>query len=174
MPTLRSSRGFTVAEIVIVVALLGILASIVVLNFGGSDRAANERVLRTSLHDLRTAILAYKKDHGHYPCSTADHGYPCDDQALRHKLTRFSDREGRTHDTRTGDFRFGPYLDVFPREPFSRTDALTWSLGTSRLKETIASAIGTGEGNGGWYYEPESGNILPNLGPRFSTEYARF
>jgi prepilin-type N-terminal cleavage/methylation domain-containing protein len=174
MSTLRTSRGFTVAEIVIVIALLGILASIVVLNYGGSDRSANERVLRNSLQELRAAILAYRADHGHYPCSSADHGYPCDDRALQHKLTRFSDKAGRTHNTRTGAFVFGPYLDAFPREPFSRTDSLTWSLGTARLKETIATAIHTGRGNGGWFYEPESGNILPNLGASYSVEYARF
>lgn len=174
MTMLRSQRGFTLAEVLIVIALLGILASIVVLNFGGTDRAANERALQSNLQGLRSAIQLYKTDHGRYPCSNGDNGYPCTDQTFRYKLTRFSNKAGQTNTNKSANYAYGPYLDKFPVEPFSKGDSLTWSLGTTRLKETIADQIDGGSGNGGWYYEPESGNILANLGAAFPNEYARF
>lgn len=167
-------RGFSLAEVLIVIALLGILASIVVLNFGGSDRPANERALRGNLQGLRSAIALYKTDHGRWPCSTGDHDYPCTQEQFENKLTQFSNKAGETSTSKTVDFAYGPYLDAFPVEPFSQADSLTWSLGTERLKETVADVIDDGTGNGGWFYEPESGVLLPNLGATFPNEYARF
>lgn len=174
MTILRSQRGFTLAEVLIVIALLGILASVVVLNFGGSDRVANERALQSNVQSLRSAIQLYKTDHGRYPCSTGDHGYPCSEQAFRYKLTRFTNKAGQTSTTKNANYAYGPYLDKFPEEPFTQSTAIEWSLGTTRLKETVANQVASSPGAGGWYYEPESGNILPNLGAAFPNEYARF
>ena len=170
----RNQRGFTLAEVLIVIALLGILASIVVLNFGGSDRPANERALRANLQSLRSAMALFKADHGYWPCSQDDYDYPCTSAQFRYKLTRFSRKDGRTNTTKNTTYAYGPYLDDFPVEPFSQADTLTWSLGTERLKETIANQVDGSSGNGGWFYEPESGTIVPNLGAAFPNEYARF
>jgi len=171
---MKDSRGFTLAEVLIVIALLGILASIVVLNFGGSDRPANERALKGNLQALRSAVALYKADHGQWPCSTGDYDYPCSSNQFKYKLTRFSNKAGRTNTTKNATYAYGPYLDEFPVEPFSQADSLTWSLGTERLKSRIADQIDGSSGNGGWYYEPESGIIVPNLGSAFPNEYAGF
>ena len=170
----KNTRGFTLAEVLIVIALLGILASIVVLNFGGSDTPANERALRGNLQAMRSAIALYKSDHGRWPCSQGDYDYPCTQQQFERKLTRYSNKAGRTSTTKNATYAYGPYLDEFPIEPFSQADSLTWSLGTERLKETIANQVDGSAGDGGWYYEPESGTIVPNLGSAFPNEYARF
>jgi len=174
MTFVRNDRGFTLAEVLIVIALLGILASIVVLNFGGSDRPANERALKGNLQALRSAVALYKADHGQWPCSTGDYNYPCTSAQFRDKLTRFSRKDGRTSANKNAEYAYGPYLDEFPVEPFSQADSLTWSLGTERLKATIANQIDGSSGNGGWYYEPESGIIVPNLGSAYPNEYAGF
>ena len=102
MRTKTDTRGFTLAEVLIVIALLGILASIVVLNFGGSDRPANERALRANLQSLRSAIALYKADHGHWPCSQADYSYPCSQQEFEYKLLRYTNKAGRWSTTISG------------------------------------------------------------------------
>lgn len=174
MRRLHDARGFTLAEVLIVIALLGILASIVVLNFGGSDRPANERALRSNLQSLRSAVALYKADHGRFPCSTGDADYPCSDADFKNKLTQFTDKAGNTATAKSATFAYGPYLQDFPSEPFSQSDSLTWSLGTERLKQSVVSSVSAGTGNGGWFYEPESGLVVPNLGSAFPSEYAGF
>jgi prepilin-type N-terminal cleavage/methylation domain-containing protein len=170
----KDRGGFSLAEVLIVIALLGILSSIVLLNLGGSDTAAKERTLKGNLQALRSAVKMYHSDHGRYPCSTGDYHYPCTDQQFREKLTRYSRADGRTSANKNAQYAYGPYLDDFPTEPFSASDSLTWSLGTERLKETIANVVDGSGGNGGWYYEPESGNITANLGSAYPNEYAGF
>lgn len=174
MRSMKDSRGFTLAEVLIVIALLGILASIVVINFGGSDTSANERTLKANLQAMRSAIALYKSDHGVYPCSSTDYYYPCTQQRFEQKLTMYSRKDGAVSANKNASYTYGPYLDDFPIEPFSQADSLTWSLGTERLKVTISNLVDGSAGNGGWYYEPESGVIIPNLGAAFPNEYAKF
>lgn len=171
---LKNSRGFSLAEILIVVALLGILASVVLLNLGSSDVKAKEQALQSNLHAMRTAIDLYRGDHGRWPCSQGDYNYPCSDQEFKYKLTRYSRDDGRTSQTKNTTYKYGPYLKDFPTEPFSQTDSLTWALGTERLKQALANQVDGSGGNGGWYYEPESGNVIANLGAAFPNEYANF
>jgi prepilin-type N-terminal cleavage/methylation domain-containing protein len=169
-----NQRGFSLAEVLIVIALLGILSSVVLLNLGGSDTAAKERTLKGNLQALRSSVKMYRSDHGRYPCSTGDYDYPCTDQQFRYKLIRFSRADGRTSATKNSQYTYGPYLDDFPEEPFSASDSLTWSIGTERLKATIANVVDGSSGDGGWYYEPESGNVTANLGSAYPNEYAGF
>jgi len=171
---MKKDRGFSLAEVLIVVALLGILASVVLLNLGTSDVKTKEKALQSNLQAMRTAIDLYRSDHGRYPCSQGDYGYPCTDEQFKSKLTYFTSEDGRTSTSKDATYKYGPYLKDFPVEPFSGTDSLTWALGTERLKESIATAVSAGNGSGGWYYEPQSGNIVANLGSSFSSDYAGF
>lgn len=63
----RASRGFTLAEMLIVAALLGILASIALPNYRHAQRKAQESVLREDLWILRDLIDQHKADRGQYP-----------------------------------------------------------------------------------------------------------
>lgn len=52
----RGTRGFTLVEILIVVVVLGILASIVVPQFSDASQEATISTLRSSLHSIRVQI----------------------------------------------------------------------------------------------------------------------
>ena len=59
--------GFTLLELIIVVAIIGILATIAMPALKDMPRRANESVLKTNLRTLRDLIDQYYGDQGHYP-----------------------------------------------------------------------------------------------------------
>ncbi len=74
----EQESGFTLLELIVVVAVIGILATIAMPNFIRVPLKANEAVLKTNLHTLRGCIDQYYADLGHYPPtleSLAESGY---------------------------------------------------------------------------------------------------
>lgn len=68
----RGQRAFTLLEMIIVVAMIGILASIALPNLVHHPRRANEAVLKTNLHTMRDVIDQHYGDKGHYPAALED------------------------------------------------------------------------------------------------------
>jgi general secretion pathway protein G len=66
---LRDSRGWTLIELLIVISLISILATIGMVSYRNSVTAAKESILKTDLFRLRDAIDQYYADKGEYPAS---------------------------------------------------------------------------------------------------------
>jgi general secretion pathway protein G len=64
---MRSNQGFTLIELIIVIAVIGILASIAIPQMKPAPTKAREAVLKTDLHLMREAIDQYFADKAHYP-----------------------------------------------------------------------------------------------------------
>lgn len=65
----RRRQGFTLVEILLVVAILGILAGVAVVSLKGRTKSASISATRTSIKAIQTAIDTYEVDNGAYPAN---------------------------------------------------------------------------------------------------------
>lgn len=123
LTSLQSSHAaFTLIELILVVAIIGVLAAMALPRFTGRAKQAKISVARTDiLANIATALDMYELDNGRYP--TTDQGL----KALRTKPT--SSPEPRNWN--------GPYLKRIPVDPWgnpykyiypSRRDKLDYEL----------------------------------------------
>ncbi|HEX5235474.1 MAG TPA: type II secretion system protein [Silvibacterium sp.] len=68
----RREDGFTLIELMIVMLIIGILASIAIPSYLASMKSAKEAVLKEDLHVMRDAIDSYTMDKGKAPQSLDD------------------------------------------------------------------------------------------------------
>jgi len=67
--SLSGNRGFTLIEIMIVVAIVGILASLAQPMFKNAVTKARESALKENLYNMRSAIDQFWANNGRYPDS---------------------------------------------------------------------------------------------------------
>jgi general secretion pathway protein G len=71
-PVNQRDAGFTLMELMIVMAIIGILATLAVPSFIGALRSAKEAVLKSDLQTMRSAIDSYTEDKQKGPQSLQD------------------------------------------------------------------------------------------------------
>ncbi|MCG3131230.1 MAG: hypothetical protein FLDDKLPJ_02008 [Phycisphaerae bacterium] len=157
---IRTARGFSLVELVIVVVILGIIAAIAARRIGTSAAQAGESSLTTSLSRLRKAIDLYSAEHGGaFPGSTADGlGNSANSSAafVSH-LTLYSKLTGEASATRDPEHIFGPYLRAIPPVPVGPNKGDNEvAIDTSNARPLVTG------GTEGWVYNPLTGEIIAN------------
>ena len=117
------ARGFTLIEMLVVLAMLGVLASAARPLLEVSVQRSREHELRQSLRTLREALDAYKRatETGSIVQSPEDSGYPQKLQLLVDGVV----------DAKSANGRKLYFLRRLPRDPFAPAElaaAETWGL----------------------------------------------
>lgn len=69
---LRNRKGFTLIELIVVIAILGILAAILIPQFTGFQNKARESQALVSAKQIATAIDSFFAENNAWPASAAD------------------------------------------------------------------------------------------------------
>jgi general secretion pathway protein G len=107
--------GFTLIEVLLVVAILGVIAAAVVPSLLGRQQAAYEKTTLTSIRTLQGTLMTYALDH--------DGTFPSGGREALSQLTNASDYKGK---------KVAPYLDSTPKDAWG--EALYYEWPTSKGK----------------------------------------
>ena len=150
----KMKTGLSIVELLIVVAILGILAAIVVPQFQSHTRQAREATAKESLQILRHLIEFYAAQHNDIPP-----GYPNGDVSQEPTLNWFlmqigmaTTASGEVAAIGTPGYPFGPYLKKLPENPFNHSEVITIVANTEEFPTEAA-------GTAGWIYQPATRTI---------------
>jgi len=145
---LRMKKAFSIVEMVIVVAILGILAAIVVPQFQAHTTEAKASAAKADLRVLRSAIELYAAQHGGVPP-----GYPGGDVGANPSMLAFvwqlclaSNESGDVAAAGTAGYNLGPYMRTFPKNPFNNDR-------TVRMVSNSEAFPSEPTGDSGWVYQ---------------------
>jgi prepilin-type N-terminal cleavage/methylation domain-containing protein len=63
----KTSSGFTIVELLIVIVIIGILAALVITTYTGIQQKARDTERRTDINALQSHVEAYFAENGKYP-----------------------------------------------------------------------------------------------------------
>lgn len=154
--------GFTLAELVMVITIIGILAALAAPRVAILHGHGEGTALLADLRILRNAIELYASEHGgSYPGLLADGagGGARTEAAFLSQLTQFSNAQGGVSISRSSSFHLGPYLFAgMPPLPVGPKKGGTGVL-------IVSTEPAPNEGSAaGWIYNPETGEIIGNVG----------
>lgn len=131
-----TARGFTLAEILVVVVILSVLAAMAASKFISTFDDTREKTIQVNVHRIRSQLDVYRQQHGAYPTAAG----------FVDQMTLASDSDGNTAPPGTPGFKLGPYIRRIPVNPNSG--------GT-----TVGNgAVGTSD----WYYDQAGGAFHAN------------
>ena len=134
---MKARHGFTLVEILIIVVILGVLASIVVPQFSSAASDAQISSLRSNLLAARKQIELYKHNHDdNLPAVAGESGAD-----FERRMTTQTDING------DAGADYGPYLERLPMNCFNRLDSVR------------VGGAAAGANTHGWRFDPATGNF---------------
>lgn len=69
MNLMKKNRGFTLIELLIVITIIGILSSLLVVNYIGVRSRGRDAQRKSDLRQIQTALELFRSDNGSYPAN---------------------------------------------------------------------------------------------------------
>jgi prepilin-type N-terminal cleavage/methylation domain-containing protein len=69
---MKTKNGFTIVELIVVIAVIGILAGIVVVSFSGTQKRAQKSSFEATAQQVKLKLGEYRTDRNGYPRTKAD------------------------------------------------------------------------------------------------------
>jgi type II secretion system protein G len=115
----KPSKGFTLIEMLIVVAILGLLASIITAPLMASRKRARDGKRIENFRVIRDALEMYHNDNGHYPPSPC--GWNCNGYY-------YSCKTNTSASSHWSNFQayLQPYLNEVPEDPINKPNIAPW------------------------------------------------
>ncbi len=145
--------GFTLVEILIVVVILAILATIVIPRLSNASHLASENTMKEDLRYMRTQIQVYRFQH--LEVMPGDNGVGYDSDTFQRQLTLASNINGGTAAPGTPGFPFGPYLRRLPTNPLN-------NKATVHVLDGLG-ALPAADDSHGWMYQPETNTFVADV-----------
>lgn len=73
----RLSQGFTLVELLVVLGIISIMATLMIGNFNASRQRANDAQRKADMKAVQTALRLYYNDYGQYPASLGNQIQGC-------------------------------------------------------------------------------------------------
>jgi prepilin-type N-terminal cleavage/methylation domain-containing protein len=138
---LRSKKGFTLVELLIVIVILGILAAIVIARFAGATKESKESNLKGNLRTMRSSLETYK-------ANSKSNSYPPTLDDLWKGTA--ADVDSKT------------FLERIPIDPFYRANAVTVVPAIFSPIDAATERDSKIGGGGGWAYDSQTGRVCAN------------
>ena len=145
---MRRRTAFTLAELLIVVVILGILAAAVLPKFSNATQTARASMLADDLRIMRQQVMVFQGQHrGIAPGYPAlDSTKPADADVFAKHMTLASNLAGSTAEPGTAGFDFGPYLREMPVNPIN-------GKVTVQIVGDAANMPAAADDSHGWIYQ---------------------
>lgn len=146
-------KAFSIIELMLIVAVLGILAALVMPSFSHHIQASKEAAAKDNLRILRNAIQIYAAKHNDSPPGYVEN-YLNVYGSFDMQMLNYTDAAGNISFKKSAKYPLGPYLNAIPENPFNNLAAVS-ILGDT---EPFPKATGTC----GWIYKPATREIRLN------------
>jgi general secretion pathway protein G len=148
----RSSRGFTLIEILIVVIILGILAAIVIPQFSSASNDARKSNVQSTVQTLRSQVALYKLQHQDVLPDLVTSWNP---------LILKTDAAGSTTPA-AGVQTFGPYMQDIPTNSLNGKTNVVNGTGSVTTACGFVYDYASGAGSGKvWGTDIDGKTVLP-------------
>jgi general secretion pathway protein G len=68
----KAQRGFTLVEMIVVIAIIGVLATIVVIRYSGQTDQAKVAAAKAHLSQFESAVISFQSQNGRLPTSMSE------------------------------------------------------------------------------------------------------
>lgn len=163
---MRSNKGFTLVELIIVIIILGILALLAIPMFTDTSGTAKQSAYKTNLTVMQSSTQLYYYEHGNvWPGMNeagSSFGAAKSADAFTNQMTKYTNAAGGvSEDLDKTNYPFGPYFREVPSNPMATGVSAANQALVAIVDEPTSITVGDGT-DVGWIFNIQTGSVIGN------------